>query len=142
MYNISNFCHLKTDSNVRWSVMKFQITDFMDSCLFWVFLMIFLLFVSLRGKQLAGCKLTIGTFSQLHAEQCQHLLFSLSFLLFATVLSKWDFSHGKFGLPSLGKASCKRVAQPYLGCMLGIFNVSTIHQTLTWTTGSLTCPQT
>ena len=36
------------------------------------------------------------------------------------VLSKWDFSHGKFGLPSTGKASCDRVALPNLRCMLGI----------------------
>ena len=50
------------------------------------------------------------------------------------------FSHGKFGLPSPGKASCDRVALPNLRCMLdvlvfphspnsdmdyGIFNVRT-----------------
>ena len=28
------------------------------------------------------------------------------------------FLHGKFGLPSQGKASCNRVALPNLGCML------------------------
>ena len=40
---------------------------------------------------------------------------------FTTVLSQWDFSRGKFGLPSPGKASCNRVALPNLGCMLGCF---------------------
>ena len=62
-------------------------------------------------------------------------------LLFTTVLSQWEFSHGKFGLLSPGKASCDRVALPNLLCMLGVFSVSVIHQTLTWTTGSLTCTQ-
>ena len=42
------------------------------------------------------------------------------FLLFTTVLSQWDFSDGKFGLPSLGKTSCNRVALPNLWCMLGV----------------------
>ena len=42
------------------------------------------------------------------------------FLLFTTVLSEWDFSHGKFGLLSPGKASCDRVALPNLPCMLGV----------------------
>ena len=40
--------------------------------------------------------------------------------LFTAVLSQWDFSHRKFGLPSPGKASCNKVALPNLGCMLGI----------------------
>ena len=40
-------------------------------------------------------------------------------LLFTTVLSQSDFSHGKFGLLSLGKASCYRVALPSLLCMQG-----------------------
>ena len=62
-------------------------------------------------------------------------------LLFTTVLSQRDFSEGKFGLPSPGKASCTRVAPPNLGCMLGVFSVSIIHRTLTRTTGSLTCAQ-
>ena len=69
------------------------------------------------------------------------LLFFLSFflyILFIAVLSQWDFSHGKFGLPSPGKASCEcRATQPrgHAGC----FSVSIILRTLTWTTGSLTC---
>ena len=41
-------------------------------------------------------------------------------ILFTTVLSQWDFSHGKFGLPSTEKASCNRVSLPYLWCMLGV----------------------
>ena len=50
--------------------------------------------------------------------------FSLSFFLFffllITVLSQRDFSHGKFGLLSLGKASCDRVVLPDLLRMLGV----------------------
>ena len=61
--------------------------------------------------------------------------------LFTTVLSQWDFSHGKFGLPSPGKSQLRqsRATQPtaHAGC----FSVSIIHRTLTWTTGSLTCAQ-
>ena len=45
------------------------------------------------------------------------LFCSLS-VFFTTVLFQWDFSHRKFGLPSLGKASCDRVALPNLRCML------------------------
>ena len=41
-------------------------------------------------------------------------------LLFTTVLSQWDFFHGKVRLPSLGKASCDSVVRPNLGCMLNI----------------------
>ena len=37
-----------------------------------------------------------------------------------TVLCQWDFSHGKFELPSPGKAICDRVALPNLRCMLGV----------------------
>ena len=44
--------------------------------------------------------------------------FTFHFSLFTTVLSQWDFSYGKFGLPSLGKASWDRVALPNLRCML------------------------
>ena len=46
-------------------------------------------------------------------------LFFLSFF-FTTVLSQWDFSHGKFRLPSRGKISCDRVVLPNLRCMLGV----------------------
>ena len=42
------------------------------------------------------------------------------FLLFTSVLFQWDFSHGKFWLPSPGKASCDRVTQPDLAGMLGV----------------------
>ena len=52
-----------------------------------------------------------------HAQSLSHrfnMLFSYSstnpnfqsILFFTTVLSKWDFSHGKFRLLSLGKAGC------------------------------------
>ena len=33
----------------------------------------------------------------------------------------WDFSHGKFGVLSPGKASCDRVALPNLRCMHAVF---------------------
>ena len=46
------------------------------------------------------------------------LIFILFF--FRTVLSLWDFSHGKFGLLFPGKARCDRVALPNLRCMLGV----------------------
>ena len=80
-----------------------------------------------------GCVLLTAASSGIYA--------SFLLLLFTTVLSQWEFSHGKFGLLSPGKASCDRVALPNLLCMLGVFSVSVIHQTLTWTTGSLTCAQ-
>ena len=41
--------------------------------------------------------------------------------LFTTVLSKWDFSNGKFRLLSKGKASCDRVVLPNLKRMLNVF---------------------
>ena len=50
------------------------------------------------------------------------------------------FSHGKFGLLSLGKASCDRyTTQPtvHVGCL----SVLIIHQVLTWTAVCLTCAQ-
>ena len=68
------------------------------------------------------------------------LLFPSFFsFFFTTVLSQWDFSHGKFGLLSPGKASCDRVVLPNLLCMLVVFSVSIIHRTVTCTTGSLMC---
>ena len=39
---------------------------------------------------------------------------------YQSVLPRWNFSYGKFRLPSLGKARCDRVALPNLGCMLGV----------------------
>ena len=71
----------------------------------------------------------------------QHGVCFLIFFFLTTVLSQWDFSQGKFELPSLGKASCDSVALPNLGCMLGVFSVFRIHRTLTWTAGSLMCAQ-
>ena len=51
-----------------------------------------------------------------------YLLFLLLLFLFffTTVLSQWDLSHGKFGLPSPEKASCDRVVLPNLRCMLSV----------------------
>ena len=47
---------------------------------------------------------------------------SVFFLLifFQLFCPKWDFSHGKFGWLSPGKASCDRVKLPYLRCILGV----------------------
>ena len=50
--------------------------------------------------------------------------------------------HGKFRLLSPGKASSHSTALPILGWVFSCvqcFHVSVIHQTLTWTTGYLTC---
>ena len=61
-------------------------------------------------------------------------------LLFTTVLSQWDFSHGKFRVPSRGKASCNSCAtQPRVHA--GCFSVFKIQRNLTGTTGSLACTQ-
>ena len=43
-----------------------------------------------------------------------HFYFSLF------LLPQWDFSHGKFGLLFLEKASCDRVMITNLRCMLGV----------------------
>ena len=59
------------------------------------------------------------------------LLPLLDFFFLTTVLSQWDFSHGKFGLQSPGKASFDTVTLPKL----------LIHRTLPWTMGSLMCAQ-
>ena len=43
-------------------------------------------------------------------------------LFFTIVLSQSDFSHGEFGLPSPGKASCDKVALPKYGaCWIFLF---------------------
>ena len=49
-----------------------------------------------------------------------------------------DFSHGKFGSPSLRKASCDSHTTQSTE-HAGSVNISTAHHTLTWTTGSSTC---
>ena len=67
-------------------------------------------------------------------------LHDLLLLFFTTVLSQWDFFHGKFRLLSLGKASCdSHTTQPTV--LARCFSVSIFNQTLTWTAGSLTCAQ-
>ena len=67
-------------------------------------------------------------------------LFKFFFFFVTTVVSQWDFTHGKFRLPSPGKASCDScTTQPTVHS--GCFSVPIIHRTLTWTTGSLTCAQ-
>ena len=64
-------------------------------------------------------------------------LFFFFFFLLISVSPHFDFSHGKFGSLFRGKASCNRVARPYLRCMLRCFSGPTIHRFLIWTTGSL-----
>ena len=54
----------------------------------------------------------------------KNCLLFLLFTFFTTVLSHLDFSHGEFGLPSLGKASCDRVALLNLRCMCWVYNIS------------------
>ena len=65
-------------------------------------------------------------------------MYNVTVDLFLSFFLYWHFSYGKIGLFSSWKASCDRVALPNLRCMMG---VSTIHRTLTSTTGSLTCAQ-
>ena len=62
------------------------------------------------------------------------------FFFFRTVLSQWDFSYGKLGLPFPGKPAATESCYPTYGAYLE-FSVSIIHRTLTSTTGSLTCAQ-
>ena len=52
---------------------------------------------------------------------------------------RWDPSHGKFVLLSQGKPAATELCYPaYSACWFYFFfNVYIIHQTLTWTTGSL-----
>ena len=58
-----------------------------------------------------------------------------------TVLSHWDFCHGKFGLLSHGESQLRKSRATQPAVHAGCFNVAIIHRTLTWTTGSLTCAQ-
>ena len=71
---------------------------------------------------------------------CVWFFFTFS-LYFLQLFSKWDFSLGKFGLPSPGKASCHRVALPNLRCLLDVSVFPYFQRILTWTTGSFTCAQ-
>ena len=50
----------------------------------------------------------------------KHKIVTFFFFFLATVLSQWNFSHGKCGLLSPKNASCDRVALPNLRCMLGV----------------------
>ena len=63
--------------------------------------------------------------------------FLIYIILFTTVLSQWDFSHGKFGLLSPGGQCHATQPTVHAGC----FSVSIAHRALTRTTGSLTCEQ-
>ena len=60
---------------------------------------------------------------------------------FRTVLSHWDFFHGKFGQLSPGQSQLRRSRATQPTVHAGCFIVSIIHRPLTWTTGSLTCTQ-
>ena len=64
------------------------------------------------------------------------LLLLLVCFTFYTVLSQWDFSHGKFGLLLLTKASLlqSHATQPTLHAMR--FSVSMIQRTPAWATQS------
>ena len=54
------------------------------------------------------------------------------------VLLHWDFSHGKFGLLSPGKASYDRIALPNPGCMVGVLVLPYFTELLSRTKRSLT----
>ena len=59
-----------------------------------------------------------GDLIHITPEQDWIYFFLFFYVLFTAVLSSWDFSHGKLGLPSQGKASRDRVALPNLGLSL------------------------
>ena len=61
--------------------------------------------------------------------------------LFSTVLSRWDFSHGKFELLFPGESQLRQGLATQPTVHAGYFSVPIIHRTLTLTTGSLTCAQ-
>ena len=66
-------------------------------------------------------ELTIKMASQFFCNLSEWHNFQITnFFFFTSVLSHWDFSHGKFGLFSLGKASCNTVTLPNLRCMLSV----------------------
>ena len=74
---------------------------------------------------------------------CNSGLFGFFWVFFFTiVLSHWNFSHGKFGFLSQEKASFRKSRTTHPTVHAECFSVSMIYQTLTWTTGSLTCAQT
>ena len=75
-----------------------------------------------------------------HRKETNRLFFTfflIYIILFTTVLSQWDFSHGKFGLLSPGGQCHATQPTVHAGC----FSVSIAHRALTRTTGSLTCEQ-
>ena len=65
--------------------------------------------------------------------------FTSTFYIFTNILSQRDLLHRKIrvAIPGENQLRHSRVTQPtvHAGCL----SVSIIHQTLTWTTGSLTC---
>ena len=67
-----------------------------------------------------------------------YFFFFYIYFIFITLLSLWDYSHGKFRLLSLEKASCDSPttqSSAHTRC----FSVSIIHWSLTCTTESLLC---
>ena len=65
--------------------------------------------------------------------------FSFLFLLFTAVLSKWDISYRKFGLPFQGKASCDRVAPTYRTCRVSLYWNLTLGEKSLAVPGKWTC---
>ena len=96
-----------------------------------------LLFLHNPWKRSTGTFKWLSWQPELKGEQYFYLL------LFTTVMSLWDFSHGEIWVAFPGESQLRqsRATQPtvHTGC----FSVSIIHQTLTWTTGSwtITCTQ-
>ena len=70
-----------------------------------------------------------------------HTFFLNNVFAFYSYIDQMGFSHGKFGVSFPGESQLRqsRATQPTLH--VGCFSTSIIHQTLTWTTGSLTCTQ-
>ena len=71
---------------------------------------------------------------------CQNQVTNLPHFFFLTsLLSHWDFSHGKLGCFPQGKPAVSHTTQPTVHA--GCYSVSIIHRTLTWTKGPLMCAQ-
>ena len=73
-----------------------------------------------------------------YLNELKHVKARDSLIRLTTVLSHWDFSHGKCGLLSPGKPAATESRYPTYGTCWVCFGVSIIHRTLSWTTGSFT----
>ena len=75
------------------------------------------------------------------SENIENVWALIFYLFFVIELSHWDSFHGKFGLLSPRESQLWQICTSQPTVRAGCFNVSIIHQTLTWTTGSFRCAQ-